>query len=128
VCDTPEDFNDIGGVCFRCVDNDKTLPRKHESAIVSKESLLETQPEPERAKPRNHKTEQRQQDLRPSVCPENLAQEHEAERQSHGERGPAVRRKSGMQNLEATLFSPVNDRRPPKVILPDLVKCFLGMF
>src|SRR5438552_11676473 len=127
MCDTPQDFDDIRRTLFRFLDNNKALSRQHETAIVSKSVLLEPQPQPERTEPGEQKTAQRQEDLRQQVLPERLAQQDEDERQNDCECCPAVRRKSRVQNLETTIFRAVNDRRPSKMILPNLAERFLGM-
>ena len=83
MCDPSQNCDDIRRTLFRFLDNDKALSRQYETAIVSKNFLLEPQSQPECAEPRDQKTTRGQGDLRPSVCPKNLAQEYEDERQAY---------------------------------------------
>ena len=126
--DTPQDFDDRRSVDFRGLDDDKTLSRKKEAAIVAQQFLLEPQPQPERAKPCDQKTARRQEDLLPSFFPQNSAQENQDDRHRASECRPVVRRKSGIQEVENTIIRTLNYARSAKVILPDLVKGFFGMF
>jgi hypothetical protein len=45
-------------VLFRLLDNYEALSRKHETAIVAKNSLLDSESQPERAEPSNQKAAQ----------------------------------------------------------------------
>ena len=70
--DMPQDRNDIRRALFRLLDNDKALSRKHETAVVAKNFLLESESQPERAEPGDQKAAQRQEDQRPRIRPEEL--------------------------------------------------------
>jgi hypothetical protein len=66
--------------------------------------------------------------LLPTFFPQNSAQENQGERHRNSECRPAVRRKSGIQEVENTVIRTLNYRRSAKAILPDLVKGFFCMF
>ena len=126
--DTSQDCDDVRRTRFRFLDNNEALRRKYETAVVLQNSFLNPQSQPKRAEPGHQKTGQCQKDLLPLVRPENLAQQNQKEGQNDSGCGPAVGGKPGIQDPKTTILRAVNYAGPPKMVLPNLLKCFLGMF
>ena len=127
--DAPQNCDDIGRVLFRLLNNDKALSRKYKTPVVSKNLLLEPESQPKRAEPRDQKTARRRRALAPTdLRARTSRQQSNDKRHGDRERRPVAEAKSGVQELQTAVFSAMNYPRSPKMILPDLVKRFLGMF
>src|SRR5213593_1215584 len=125
--DTSQDCDDVRRTRFRFLDNNEALRRKYETAVVLQNSFLNPQSQPKRAEPGHQKTGQCQKDLLPLVRPENVAEQNQKEGQNDSGCGPAVGGKPGIQDPKTAVLRAVNYPGPSKVVLPNLLKCFLGM-
>jgi len=125
--DTSQYSDDIRRTLFRFLDNNEALRRKYETAVVPQNFFLNPQSQPKRAEPGHQKTGHRQKDLLPLVPPENVAEQNQKEGQNDSGCGPAVGGKPGIQDPKTAVLRAVNYPGPSKVVLPNLLKCFLGM-